>query len=187
MKQKMLTVLILFFLGQSALNAQDKYYTKTGRVFFECTRSALEKVEAINKSVTCVMDIKTGNIQFAVLMKGFEFKKALMQEHFNENYVESDKFPKSEFKGQVVNRKDINFSKNGNYTAKVKGNLLIHGVTKEVETIGTISVKDGKFSIKASFEILLSDYKISIPSLVSDKISNTAKITMEGNLDPLKS
>lgn len=169
------------------IHAQDKFYTKTGKVFFKCTKpSSPEKIEGINKSITCVLDTKTGNIQFAVLMKGFEFERALMQEHFNENYVESDKFPRSEFKGQVINNNEINYAKDGSYTAKVKGTLQIHGETKAVETTGTILIKNGKPELNADFQVLLSDFKISIPSLVSDKVSNTVDISLEEKLEPLK-
>ena len=83
-------------------SAQEKYFTKTGKIRFNCT-GGVEKIEALNKGVTCVLDSKTGALQFAVLLKGFEFEKALMQEHFNENYVESVKFPKAIFKGKVEN------------------------------------------------------------------------------------
>ncbi|MBS1609210.1 MAG: YceI family protein, partial [Bacteroidetes bacterium] len=93
---------------------------------------------------------------------------------------------KSEFKGQIVNNSEINYTKDGSYKAKVKGTLTIHGETKNVETTGSILIKDKKPEINASFEVLLSDYKISIPSLVNDKISNTVKITLEEKLDPLK-
>jgi len=177
----------IILLSFSLVHAQDKFYTKTAKVFFKCTKpSSPEKIEGTNKSITCVLDTKTGNIQFAVLMKGFEFDRALMQEHFNENYVESDKFPKADFKGQIINNTDINYTKDGNYTAKVKGTLQIHGEAKNVETTGMLVIKNGKPGINASFQVQLSDYKISIPSLVSDKISNTVDIVIEGNLDPLK-
>ena len=187
MSREKLFTAIFILLSIASVNAQDKFYTKTAKAFFKCTKPASpEKIEGTNKSITCVLDAKTGNVQFAVLMKGFEFERSLMQEHFNENYVESDKFPKSEFKGQITNNNEINYAKDGNYSAKVKGTLLIHGETKNVETVGTLSVKNGKPEISAAFQVLLSDYKISIPSLVSDKISNTADITIEGKLDPLK-
>jgi polyisoprenoid-binding protein YceI len=125
-------------------------------------------------------------MQFAVLMKGFEFERALMQEHFNENYVESHKFPKGDFKGHVENNGEINYAKDGIYNAKAKGQLTIHGVTKDVETTGKITVKNGKIATVADFIVQLSDYSISIPSLVSDKISNTVKINVDCLLEPLK-
>src|SRR5687768_1126030 len=97
--------------------AQDKYYTKSGRIQFE-SKAPLEDIEAVNRSVTCVLDSKTGNVQFAVIMRGFEFKKALMQEHFNENYIESHKFPRAEFKGQLLNNNEINYAQDGVYPAR---------------------------------------------------------------------
>lgn len=168
------------------LQAQDKFYTKTGRVFFKSTKTPLEKIEATNKSSTCVLDTKTGNLQFSVLMKGFEFEKALMQEHFNENYVESSKYPKSGFKGQVTNNNEVNYTKDGEYVAKVKGSLQLHGETKDVEATGKITVRNGKILASSSFEILLSDYKIRIPSLVSDKVANKVNVVIDCSLEPFK-
>ena len=169
----------------SVLSAQDKYYTKTGKINFK-SKATLENIEALNKSVTAVLDTKTGNLQFAVLMKGFEFEKALMQEHFNENYVESHKYPKAEFKGAVLNNNDINYTKDGTYKAKVKGQLTIHGETKEVETDGTIQVKAGKLMTDATFGVTLADYKIEIPKLVKDNIAKIVNIEVDCTLDPLK-
>ncbi|MDX1954980.1 MAG: YceI family protein [Chitinophagaceae bacterium] len=184
--KKTIITLVALAITSSQLLAQDKYFTKTGTIFFECTKSPLEKIEATNGNTTCVVDTKTGNMQFAVQMKGFEFKRALMQEHFNENYVESHKFPKAEFKGQVSNNGDINYAKDGEYTAKVKGKLTMHGETRDVETSGKVSVKGGKVNLLATFQILLSDFKVSIPSVVSDKISNTVNIKVDCALEPLK-
>jgi hypothetical protein len=183
-KQFVLAIAIIFCV--SSVNAQDKFFTKSGKVIFS-SKTSLENIEANNKSAVCVLDTKTGNLQFAVLMKGFEFEKALMQEHFNENYVESHKFPKAEFKGQIINSSEINFSKDGNYTAKVKGKLTIHGETKDVETTGTVVIKAGKIEADAGFNIELADYNISIPKLVQDNISKTVNITVDCTLDPLKS
>lgn len=172
-------------LATLSLSAQDKYFTKSGRIVFS-SKTSMENIEAHNKSVTCVLDAKTGNMQFAVLMKGFEFEKALMQEHFNENYVESHKFPKAEFKGQVVNNSEINYSKDGSYPAKVKGKLTIHGETKEVETAGTVTVRDGKIKTDAAFNITLAEYKIEIPAIVKDNIAKSVNVNVDCTLEPLK-
>lgn len=183
-KQFVLAIAIVFCV--SSVNAQDKFFTKSGKIIFS-SKTSMENIEAHNKSATCVLDTKTGNLQFAVLMKGFEFEKALMQEHFNENYVESHKFPKAEFKGQIINNHEIDFSKDGSYPAKVKGKLTIHGESKDVETKGTVMVKAGKIVTDAGFEIELADYKIEVPKLVKDNISKTVNITIDCTLDPLKS
>ncbi len=176
---------LLLVVGFHQTRAQDRFYTKSGQISF-FSKAPLESIEAGNKNVTCVLDTKTGQLQFVVLMKGFEFRKALMQEHFNENYVESSKFPRSEFKGQIVNNSEINYKQDGTYQANVKGNLTIHGETKEVESTGTITIKDGKISAASGFNILLSDYKITIPALVKDKVSNNVSITVNCTLELLK-
>ena len=104
--KKILLSGVLFSMALIA-RAQDKFYTKSGNIsIFSYT--SMENIEAHNKSAVALLNAKTGDIQFAVLLKGFEFKKALMQEHFNSDYVESDKYPKSEFKGQVTNNNEVN-------------------------------------------------------------------------------
>lgn len=165
----------------------QKYFTKNGKINFDATAtSSPEKIEGINRSVTCVIDTKTGNVQFAVLMKGFEFERALMEEHFNENYVQSDKFPKAEFKGAIEANDKVNYAKAGIYTVKVKGKLTMHGETKDVETDGKLVIQDGKINASADFIVPLSDFKVSIPGLVADKVSKTAKISVACVLEPLK-
>ena len=108
-----------------------------------------------------------------------------MQEHFNENYLESDKYPKATFKGTLTNLNKINFSKEGTYPATVSGNLTIHGITKPITTNGTITVKNKTLLVNCSFNVLLSDYKIEIPSLVKDKVNNKVAITVKGNYSAL--
>jgi polyisoprenoid-binding protein YceI len=165
--------------------AQDKYFTKSGNIQFS-SKGVIETIEATHRSVTCVLDSKTGDIQFAVLMKGFEFRKALMQEHFNENYVESDKYPKSEFRGQITNNNEINYTKDGIYTAHIKGKLTLHGQTKDVEADGKFTVKDGKLLAASKFKILMSDYDIDIPGTVAQNMSDTINISVNCTLEPLK-
>lgn len=174
-------VLLLCFIQ---LRAQDKFYTKSGKIsFFSST--PMENINAINKSAVCLLNTKTGDLQFAVLLKGFEFKKALMQEDFNKDYVESDKFPKSEFTGQIINS-TINYSSNGTYPVTVKGKLSIHGVTKDIETTGNIDVKDGKLRLSSVFNILIADYQVKVPRMYLDNISKSLKITVDCSMDPLK-
>ncbi|MGN6400165.1 MAG: YceI family protein [Flavisolibacter sp.] len=179
----------LFVVGLIAMSvtsqAQDKYFTKTGKIEFS-SRASMEDIDAKNKTVAAILDTKTGALQFSALMKGFEFPKALMQEHFNENYVESDKYPKAEFKGSVTNNANIDYTKDGTYTAQVSGQLTIHGVTKNINTTGSFKVDGGKIDANAVFNVLVSDYKIKIPSIVKDKVSNTIKVTVDCRLEPLK-
>jgi len=185
MFKKNLIALAALVLVATTADAQDRYFTKTGKIEFT-SKAPLEDIEAKNKTVTAVLDTKTGAMQFSLQMKGFEFEKALMQEHFNENYVESSKYPKAEFKGNVVNNSAVNYAKDGTYNVNVKGKLTLHGVTKDVEAPGTIKVNGGKIDATSTFNIQLSDYNISIPSVVKDKISNNIKITVDTKLEPLK-
>jgi len=184
--KSLFVIIAASLISAPSLIAQDKYFTKSGRINF-VSKASLENIDGNNKAVTCVLDTKTGNVQFAVLMKSFEFEKALMQEHFNENYVESHKYPKAEFKGQVINNSEINYTKDGVYTANVKGMLTMHGETKEVETVGNVVVKSGKLQADAEFNIFLSDFKIEIPQMVKDNVSNSVKIIVDCSLEPLKS
>jgi hypothetical protein len=172
------------FVATVVLHAQEKYFTKNGNIKI-FSKAPVENIEAANKAVTCVLDTKTGDLQFAVLMKGFEFAKALMQDHFNENYVESDKFPKGEFKGQIESPSTLNLTQNGTYPVNVTGKLTMHGITKDVKADGKIIVQDGKVSALSDFPILLSDYDIKIPSLVENNISNTISINVNCPLEPL--
>ena len=183
MKYSIFITLIIFLLQPSF--AQKKYFTKTGNVSFRAG-TAIEDIDGLNKSTTCVFDASSGDIQFAILIKGFEFKSALMMEHFNENYMESDKFPKSIFKGKITNLEKINFLKDGTYPVNVKGVLEIHGVKKEVETNGQFKVLGETVIATAEFEIVLEDYAITIPNLVKDKISKTARIKVNCSNSILK-
>lgn len=168
----------------SALPAQ-KYFTREGKVSF-LSDAKVEKIEAVNKTATSVYDAATGKMEFAVLVKAFQFEKALMQEHFNENYMESDKFPKASFKGAIGDFKSINLAKDGVYPVKVKGQLTIHGVTKDVETEGKFTVKGGVVSAVSSFTVAVADYGIEIPSLVRDNIAKTVQIDVAVGYQELK-
>ena len=181
----------IFFLAMIAIVtsafSQDKYFTKSGKLGFDATvPKSPENIDAVNKAALCVLDTKTGDVQFSCLMKGFEFDRGLMMEHFNENYAESDKYPKTVFKGVITNNASINYTKDGTYPAKVKGQMTMHGETKDVEAVGNIISKAGKLQILANFNIVFADYKIVIPQLVADKLAKTAKITVDCLLEPLK-
>lgn len=165
--------------------AQDRFYTKNAKINFY-SETPLEDIDAKNNSAVAVLDSKAGSLQFSLLIKGFEFRNEEMQEHFNDDYLESNKFPKSEFKGQIVNNAAVNYAKPGTYNVQVKGLLTIHGVTKEVQTNGIIKVDNDGLKANSTFNIAIADYGISISKLVSDKIAKTIKITVDAKLDPLK-
>lgn len=182
--KNILSVIILSILFSANAIAQNRFFTRSGKVYF-LSEAPLEKIDAKNAQATSVFDASTGQFEFAVLMKAFEFEKALMMEHFHENYVESDKYPKSVFKGEIVNISKINFTKDGVYPVMYKGTLTLHGVRKEIDGNGTFTVKGGKIVGHSDFSILLSDYKIEIPSLVKEKVSNTVKIVVDASYDKM--
>jgi len=172
----------LVIMGITGAMAQ-KYMTRTGKISFDATAAkSPEKIYAINNEVACIVDGATGEIVFQLPVKSFKFEKALMQEHFNENYVESDKYPRSEFKGSISNIKDVHLDKDGTYNATVSGKLTMHGETKDVTSAGTVTVKGGNVTLSAKFKVKLADYKIDVPSMVSDKVGKEATITVDCSL-----
>ena len=179
--RSLIVICLAILIGSLQAPAQ-KYITKTGHIKFY-SEAPLEKIEANNRQVNSALDAATGGFVFKVLMKSFEFEKALMQEHFNENYVESDKFPNAQFVGKVTNIKDVDFTRDGVYSATVEGKLTLHGVTKDLKESGTLEVKQGKVLGKSKFNLAVADYNISIPGNVTRNISKTIEITVEVTLE----
>lgn len=155
--------------------AAQKLITKTGNIKFQASMPSYEEVAAESKSVSAVLDQTTGDFASLVLIKGFRFKVALMEEHFNENYMESEKFPKATFKGKI---EDFDSSKitssPKNFT--LKGDLTIHGKTKPVSAIVKISKAPNGVNAIGTFEAKPEDFDIEIPSLVRKKIADKIKI-----------
>ncbi len=180
--KKIILTASLFIAAATSVFAQ-KYLTRTGKISFNASApGSPENIEAVNNEVANIVDVKSGEIVFQLPVKSFKFERALMQEHFNENYMESDKYPKSEFRGNITNAAEVNFAKDGTYEAKVSGKLTIHGVTNAVSVPGTITVKGGTLAVKAKFRVKLADYKISIPRVVEDKVNKEAVISLESSL-----
>lgn len=171
---------IFFIAGVVGLFGQ-KYYSKVGQVVFT-SDAPLEKIEAKNTNGLIVLDAANGRLECAVLIKGFQFEKALMQDHFNENYMESHKFPKGIFKGTITNMRDINLKKDGTYNAVVKGDLTLHGITKPFSPAGKVIVKGGKITVTSSFEILVTDFNIEIPKVVRENIAEKVKVNIQADL-----
>jgi polyisoprenoid-binding protein YceI len=162
----------------------QKYMTKNGTIRF-FSDGQTEKIEALNHQVNSALDASTGNFVFKVLIKSFEFEKALMQEHFNENYMQSDQFPNATFSGKVLNLKDINLNKDGTYAAVVEGDLTMHGITNKVKTNGTFEVKNNKIVGKSSFNVLIKDYNIAIPKAVVKNIAENIQIDVNVAMESL--
>lgn len=173
--KKISVLLSILALGASfQLNAQKVFATKTGQIFFNAT-GGIEKIAAVNNQVDSKFVDATGQIIFGVLVKGFKFENQLMEDHFNENYMESTQFPKADFKGYIKNIKEVDFSKEGKYPIAIEGNLTIHGVTQKVSTAGTLEVAQGKPTIIGEFSVKIKDYGIK-GLYIGEKIANEAKI-----------
>ena len=175
---------MLFTTVAAISNAQTKYFTKDGNISFY-SKAAVEDIEATNKKVTCVVDAATGQMEFTMLIRAFEFEKELMKEHFNENYMESEKFPKSTFKGTIENASAVKWTVDGTYPVKVTGKLTMHGVTKDISTAGNFTVKGGKVVGKSEFVVALADYDIKVEKAYTSKIADKIKVTVEVSLAPL--
>lgn len=162
----------------------QKYFTKTGNISF-ASDTPLEKIEAVTNSATSVIDLETGKIQWAVLVKTFSFEKALLEEHFNENYMESSKYPKAKFTGTIDNAGSLNLTKDGEYRVNISGELEMHGVAKTVSCVATFVVKGGAISATSSIKSKVADYHIEIPSLVKDKIAKEIDIKIKANYEQM--
>jgi polyisoprenoid-binding protein YceI len=171
-------LLFSFILLASLQTQAQKYFTKTGTIIFN-SKSPVEKIEGVNKATACLLDTRTGAIDFIVQIKSFVFEKQLMQEHFNENYMESTKFPKAKFMGTIDNLALINFSKNGKYAITTSGTLEIHGVKQELKAIaGVVEVIDGKLKLSSKFKIKIKDYGIK-GNYIGEKIANEIELTID--------
>lgn len=181
MKKILLLSLLLFSV--MTLKAQ-KFITKNGFIEFY-GETPFETIKAGNNQVASIIDTQTGELVFQVLMKSFHFERALMEEHFNENFVESDKYPKSVFKGKITDPSKVDFKKDGVYNVQVEGELSIHNVTKKISEPGTIEIADGRITARSKFKIRPEDYNIEIPSVVRDKVAKEMDVTVDMKYEPL--
>lgn len=179
MKNIIFTLLIALSLS---VTSQNKYLTKTGTLNFEASVPSFEEVAAKNSAVTAILNTENGEFAALALVKAFRFKNALMEEHFNENYAESDDYPKATFRGKIT---DFSFSKldENMQSVIVNGSLTFHGVTKDLSDISmNIKLADGKISLTGNFKVLVSDYNIEIPKIVKNKLSNEVSVNFNFNL-----
>ncbi|MHB0756656.1 YceI family protein [Polaribacter sp. M15] len=183
MKQKKIWFSAICFLCLTTfINAQEKYLTTTGKINF-FSKATLEDITADNSKVSSIIDTTTGDMAIKMSIKNFEFKKKLMQEHFNENYLESDIYPTAMFKGKILN---FNTMDENAKEFTVKGKITIHGVTKDLE-IKADCIKTADFiKVSGNFMVALEDFKIKIPKIVFMKIAENIKVTFNFNHKPYK-
>ncbi len=175
MKKSIITLTAVLF---SASCFSQVYQTRTAYAGF-FSKTPAEDIKAINNQVYTVIDAGKKNLAFSLLLKSFTFTKELMQEHFNENYVESDKYPKATFNGAYTG--DVPLDKDGIYNITVKGTLTLHNTAKPIETAATLEVKNQHLLGAAQFKVKPEDFNISIPSLVRGKIAGEITINIQAD------
>jgi hypothetical protein len=180
---KLIVSILIFLSVVLAANAQ-KFITRNGFISFY-SHTPLEEIKAENNQVAGVLDISTGEMVFQVLIKSFHFERALMEEHFNENFMESHKFPKSLFKGKITNLTSVDFKKNGKYDVTVEGELTIRDVTKKITGNGTLEIINGGINGTSKLDIVPEDYNITIPGVVRDKIDKSFEVNISMKFTPL--
>jgi len=175
---KIITLFFIFafFSGFS----QDKIIARQGQVsFFSYT--SVENIEAVNNQVLSIIDLSNGEIAVNMLMRAFVFKKALMEEHFNESYVESDIYPKLQFEGEIQDFDTIGTTAQAKI---VKGAMTLHGVTKDIEVKTTIERLDSNYILSGDFEVGVSDHDINVPPLLRPNIAKVIKIMFRFEYEP---
>ena len=178
MKLRNLTLSFLLLTIMSY--GQGKYLTKQGYVSF-FSDTLMEEIRADNNQVLSVIDAKDGSVAIAILMKSFMFEKSLMQEHFNENFIESDKYPKAFFKGKIEDYSPI---ESGAKDVYIIGTITIHGKSKEVEILAKLAKWDENLMLQCIFPLVVSDFGIHIPTVVSNNIAKTIEVSFESIYKP---
>jgi polyisoprenoid-binding protein YceI len=172
----LLSALFLFSFAQAQV-----YSTSSGTIKF-FSKTTAENIDATNNQVKAALDSKSGNLEFAVSINSFLFKKALMQKHFQENYMESEKFPKSTFRGSIVDNAAVKYGTDGTYPVSVKGKLTMHGVTKEIVVPGKVSIAGNKTVLATDFNVSLDDYNIKVPANNASQIAKSIKVSVDCTL-----
>ncbi|MFM9987731.1 YceI family protein [Flavobacterium sp.] len=178
--KKILSTFVLILMSHFAI-AQDKILTKTGQIAFEASVPSFEEVKATNKLSACVLNTKTGDIASVAMIKSFKFKSSLMQEHFNENYIESDKYPKAIFKGKIENF-DISKLTAQKQEFTINGTIELHGKSKNISVIAKISKNENITNIVSTFTLNTDDFNIDLPFLISSKVSKKVQVNLDYKL-----
>ncbi|GHB55725.1 YceI family protein [Persicitalea jodogahamensis] len=171
----------LSFLSEKTLAQTKRYATTSGQTSFHSSTPA-EDINAVNKKTQVLLDVTTGEMAVLMNMRDFDFPNELMEEHFNENYMESAKYPKATFKGKLD--QPVDFSKNGTYQLSASGTFTVHGVSQSRSLQGTLTVQGDKISIDSTFDVALVDHKIEVPKIVFVKIAQIIEVKANYELAP---
>jgi hypothetical protein len=174
-------ILCYMLLPWNALHAQHMFSTNSGLTSFS-SETPLENIHAENKKSQAILNSTTGEIAIRMNMKEHTFPNKLMQEHFNENYIESDKYPTATFSGKLD--KAIDYTKDGEYEASATGKFTVHGVTNTRTITGKVTVTGGRISLTSTFQVSLADHKIEVPQIVFVKIAQNIQVKTQYILQP---
>ncbi len=178
---KIIIKILLISLLVSDKSFGQMYATQAGETSF-FSETLVENIVAVNKTVGAIINTATNEIAVSMKMSAFDFPNKLMQEHFNENYMESEKYPMGTFKGKIV--EPIDYTKNGTYEVTAKGQLTIHGVTLPRDLKGKLTVENQKISLVSNFDIKLVDHKIDVPKIVFAKIAEVISVKTKYAFSP---
>ena len=173
---------LLLGISSTEALAQNKYMTRTGSAHFVADGIIKDDVQARSNTVTAVLDASNGQVQARIPVNSFVFRKALMQKHFNENYLESHRFPNASFKGQIQGWNDQMLQKSGSQKIRFVGTLEVHGVARDINEAGLLEVSNGIIHLETDFKLVVADYGIKVPALVRDKIAKEAEVHVQANL-----
>jgi polyisoprenoid-binding protein YceI len=178
----MMKKIIVIALCSIAFPGLSQKYTAEKSLVSFFSHGAIEDIAAENTKTVSLFNTATGDVVFSIPIKEFEFDKSLMKEHFNEKYMDTEKFPKSTFQGKISG---FQSDAKGEQQATASGKLTMHGVTQEVQIPGTIEVVEGKIVMKSKFNVKLADYKIEIPKLLWQNIAEQVEVKIEFTYKPL--
>ena len=170
---------ILFLLIQTFQSKAQTYSAKEIYVHF-FSSAPIADIEAITNTATTTLNIEKKEVEIELKVSNFKFKKALMQAHFNEKYIESEKYPNSTFKGKF--KEVINLEKDGVYTINLEGRFSIHGIERAKTLNCVITVKDHKITFQTAFKLLSADYKIKAPDVLYRKVGQEVSVDANGIL-----
>lgn len=180
---KIISMILLAGLSIFQQAGQGLYVCKNAKISLY-SKAPIEDIEAKSDKGTSVYNAGTGDLAFSLPISSFRFEKSLMQEHFNENYMESDKYPLATFKGKI--QEQVDAMRDGSYPVNVAGVLTVHGVSQNRTIPGSITVQKGVITMTSEFMVKCVDHKITIPTIVFHNIAENIKINVSATYDTYK-
>ncbi len=185
MKRLLIAVVLLSVVYEDSIFAQNNmFFTDNGRINFT-SDAPLEVIKAESDKLAGIINLSNRTFSFSIPMNSFNgFNSSLQRTHFNENYIESEKYPNSTFNGKII--EEIDFSVPGEYKVRAKGKINIHGIEQDRIIRSTLSVRKKELFVKSEFTVLLDDHNIKIPTIVQQKLAEQISVVVEGTFIPMK-